>query len=1036
MRNMILRRTCLRLLTGVSTLAATGALADDVISGNRTIYNGGDLNDITWLDGGHVRYGTVGVEDTLQARIGVHSGYTGTFSVSAGSTLHVKMASRQHQSTFNLGSVVDTGTIIIDPPYLGGALKNLAVNINGGTVVTNSDFPLTNLHLSIASAAVLQLNTSNPFEVIDLRGDGSFNSSGGDLYLSGGDFGGTLKGFGALRIGSVNDGTTTYSTTVLHGRLQDIGNLRVGYGSQLQLYGADLASDIAQIGSVYVSGKFDLGIESTTLNNLTGGGEIGTAGAITVAGSNYGGAIQTGGGLFFSGVNVFDGTSTGNLTVNGGASLTTTNASAFDPNGTVTIDGSYTMQTGTNIGTLAGAGSIHLASGQVLTIDSATNSNFSGQLDGGGGLVKNGTGTLTVTGANSFSGGTSIIQGTLVGNAQSLQGDINNGGTLVFDQATDGTFGGALTGYGYFTKQGAGHLILGGSGTYYGQTTISAGALSVTTDRLGYNIINNASLIFNQNFNGTYSAAISGTGSLRKLGNGKLILSGNNTYAGSTFVTEGTLSVNGMLSSDVLVQSGAKLGGSGTVNSFTAQAGSFITPGNSIGTLNVAGNATFSNGSTYVVEANAAGASDRVNATGQAVIGPSAAVYVTSESGVDTSAGFPQSQTYRIVTAAGGINGTFGSVSDNFAYLVPTLSYGANNVYLTLTREAFVSGGNPPNGNGVGGAIDQLGPGTIYNAVLFMNNAYKPTGLRSLAGELHPSLQRALMDGASYGRYALMERLANGSEQPLWTSAVTGRTSYRSTAETFGLVQDSNLVLAGADVFDAGGWRGGILGGYGNTRVSLSDISATAKIDTFEGGVYGSYTHGGLGFRYGAISSLHRISTDRAIGFSTLAENEKASYLAFTQQAFAEANYRFSHDNGYLEPFLGVTALYQDSQSYRETGGAAALSGQATTAFNQVIDAGLRVQQGLSLGDVDARLVGKIGWQHLFGRNAIGASASIGGSNPFAINGLDTSRDLGIVEAGIGFDLGKRLEVSLKYQGAFGKASRSSAFSARLSASF
>ncbi|HWU61785.1 MAG TPA: autotransporter domain-containing protein [Ensifer sp.] len=1040
MRNKIFQGACVRLLAGVSTLAATSVWADEVVTGNRTIYTGSDLNDITWLDGGHVRYGTYGVEDTLQARIGVHSGDTGTISVTATSTLHLRLAPKEEGSTFNFGSSVDTGTIILDLPAPNGAIFSGTYNVNGGTLISSSTYSLAYRNIGIASGATLKLNASDYLQVLGLSGQGTFVASGGDLYVSGGTFTGTIRNVGALTFNRTmgQGGVWFGDDAVFGGTLDNVGSLTVGYGVRLDASGLGTAVEIGRLGSVTVSGTLDLGAQDATLNHLIGGpsARIGTGGVLTVVGSNYAGILQSGGGIVFNGVNSLDGVTDGAVEIAAGASLTTTNTAAFKANRTVTVNGSYNMQTGTTIDTLMGSGSIGLSSGQNLTINGTGNSSFSGTISGQGGIVSAGAGTLTLTGSNTYSGDTTLYQGTLIGNALSLQGNIYNGANLVFDQASDGTFRGVLSGFGQLTKQGAGKLSLTGTSAYYGQTTISGGSLSVNSDSLGGNIVNNASLIFDQNFNGTFAAAISGSGSVRKLGTGKLILSGNNTYTGPTYVTEGTLSVNGMLASDVLVESGARLGGSGSVNSFVAQAGSFVTPGNSIGTLSVAGNATLSSGSTYVVEANAAGASDRVNATGQAIIGPTAAVYATSESGLDTGAGFPQSQTYRIVTAAGGISGTFGSVTDNFAYLVPTLSYDANNVYLTLTREAFVTGSNPPNANGVAGAIDQLGPGTIYDAVLFMNNDSKATGLRSLAGELHPSVQRALMDSAAYTQSALTERLANGSDQPYWISTVSGRTNYRPTAATFGLVQDTNLVMAGADIFEASDWRAGILGGYGSTRINLSDINATAKVDTFEAGAYGSHAAGGFGFRYGAISAVHQISTSRAITLSTLSENEQAGYLGFTQQVFGEASYRFSHDSGYIEPFLGATAVYQDSQPFRESGGASALDGQVASSFNQTVDAGVRFKQGLSLGDVEARLVGKLGWRHTFGRNAFAANASIGGSSPFSVSGLDRSRDVGIVEAGIGFDLGKGLDVNFQYQGAFGRASSSSAFNARLSASF
>ncbi|WP_437153910.1 S8 family serine peptidase, partial [Serratia surfactantfaciens] len=97
----------------------------------------------------------------------------------------------------------------------------------------------------------------------------------------------------------------------------------------------------------------------------------------------------------------------------------------------------------------------------------------------------------------------------------------------------------------------------------------------------------------------TYSNDISGHGGLTKEGAGTLELTGTNTYAGPTLVNQGRLAVNGSVTSDVSVQNGGIVGGSGTVGSLTARSGGTVAPGNSIGTLNVAGNVSFEPGSRY-----------------------------------------------------------------------------------------------------------------------------------------------------------------------------------------------------------------------------------------------------------------------------------------------------------------------------------------------------------------------------------------------------------------------------------------------------
>jgi fibronectin-binding autotransporter adhesin len=100
-----------------------------------------------------------------------------------------------------------------------------------------------------------------------------------------------------------------------------------------------------------------------------------------------------------------------------------------------------------------------------------------------------GNGTLVLTGNNSFGGGdVTVSGGTLQGNVSSLGGNggatsntsINNNTTVVFDQATDTTYAGTMSGSGVLVKQNAGTLTLSGTNSYGGGTTIKAGVLSIS----------------------------------------------------------------------------------------------------------------------------------------------------------------------------------------------------------------------------------------------------------------------------------------------------------------------------------------------------------------------------------------------------------------------------------------------------------------------------------------------------------------------------------------------------------------------------
>ncbi|WP_369418082.1 autotransporter outer membrane beta-barrel domain-containing protein, partial [Neorhizobium galegae] len=102
------------------------------------------------------------------------------------------------------------------------------------------------------------------------------------------------------------------------------------------------------------------------------------------------------------------------------------------------------------------------------------------------------------------------------------------------------------------------------------------------------------------NANDTFAGVIGGTGGLTVTG-GSQTLSGVNTYTGVTTVSGGRLAVNGSITSPVATSGAGILGGTGTIFGDVTNAG-VVAPGNSIGTLTIAGNYT-GTGGTLEVEA-------------------------------------------------------------------------------------------------------------------------------------------------------------------------------------------------------------------------------------------------------------------------------------------------------------------------------------------------------------------------------------------------------------------------------------------------
>lgn len=179
-----------------------------------------------------------------------------------------------------------------------------------------------------------------------------------------------------------------------------------------------------------------------------------------------------------------------------------------------------------------------------------------------GGVTKRGTGTLTLSAGNAYGGNTTVEAGTLIlanTNATVNSTVVLNGGSLSFSAITNATVGG-LAGSQDFALQNSGSAAV---------------ALAVG----------------NNGANTTYSGAMSGSGSLNKIGGGTLTLWGTNTYSGTTSINAGMLRVNGSVSGALGVAANATLGGSGSVNgAATIQNNGHVAPGNSPGTL------TFTNG--------------------------------------------------------------------------------------------------------------------------------------------------------------------------------------------------------------------------------------------------------------------------------------------------------------------------------------------------------------------------------------------------------------------------------------------------------
>ncbi|WP_176141656.1 autotransporter-associated beta strand repeat-containing protein [Sphingopyxis flava] len=191
---------------------------------------------------------------------------------------------------------------------------------------------------------------------------------------------------------------------------------------------------------------------------------------------------------------------------------------------------------------------ITMLEGTALAFSQSGNGTFAGDILGFGTLHKVGTGELHLTGSNSYTGGTVIHEGGLRGDTDSLQGNFDTGlsasNNLIFDQDSNGTFAGSVSGDGRLMKDGTGEVYLAGTTSHTGGTHILGGTLSGTTDNLRDFIVvhDNGRLEFDQDSVGIFGGELRGTGILIKSGLETLTLTGDASgFTGAVEVSNGTL---------------------------------------------------------------------------------------------------------------------------------------------------------------------------------------------------------------------------------------------------------------------------------------------------------------------------------------------------------------------------------------------------------------------------------------------------------------------------------------------------------------
>jgi autotransporter-associated beta strand protein len=840
-------------------------------------------------------------------------------------------------------------------------------------------------------------------------------------------------------------------------------------------------------------------------------------------------------------LNFFSGSAgSATITTNNGALTTFSGGSGgtarLIANGTGAVDFSQLLSAGTTAGSFEGSGNFFLGSKTITVGGNNLSTEVSGVIqDGGifggvgGALVKEGSGTLTLSGTNTYTGGTTISAGTLQlgdgGTSGSIVGDVVDNGVFAINRSDSYTFAGAISGTGAFQQLGAGTTVLTGANTYTGGTTVNAGtlqagAVNTFSPSSAFTVAAGASLnlaSFNQtvgslagagsvtlgsatlttgndNTSTTFSGAISGSGGLTKIGSGIFVLTGSNTYSGATAVNAGTLFVNGSIAnSAVTVNSGATLAGIGTVGPTTINSGGSFAPGTSPGTITVQGNLAFQSGAIYLVQVNPSTASStNVTAGGSATLAGTVQAAFASGSYV--------SRTYTILSAAGGLNGTtFNNLTTTNlpAGFTPSLSYTATSAILNLT--ATLGQPSAPGAPGVPSGPNALGIGALsfnqFNVANSLNNFFNSGGtlpstfvgifgltganlasaLSQLSGEAATGAQKVgfqltdqflnlmldpFVDGRSGvggadhpalgfapEREALPEDIALAYSkvlkappkpvpvyEPRWT--VWGGAYGGSNRTTGDLANIGSHDLSARTVGFAGGFDYrltpdtvvGLAFAGGGTDWSLAQGLGGGKSDAFQAGLYGATKSGPAYLAAAFAFANHWMSTDRfAFGDHLTADFNAQSY-----GGRLEGGYRFGTPYGGITPYAAIQAQNFHTPGYTESGlipNGFALAFNGRDATDTRSELGARFDRVLALyTNAVLALRGRVAWAHdwVSDPTLTPLFQTLPGAS-FIVNGATPAQDSALVSAGGELRLANGVTLLAKFDGEF--ASNSSTYS-------
>jgi autotransporter-associated beta strand protein len=1049
--------------TGITTIGAgtlqlgnggtSGTVAGNIVDNTELMF---DRSDAVTYVGAISGVGAVSQIGTGTLVLDGNSSVTGGTSVTSGTLL---VGDSTHSSASLAGDVsVASGATLSGHGFIGG---NVAV-ANGAHLAPGDSIATLFIggDLNVAQGGLLDYEFGKPNAVPTTPGANDQTNVGGNLSLNGAVLNVVADaGFGVGLYRLFNYGGTLTETN---------GGI---------LFGAKPANDNLSIQTLTSSKQINLLDLPTGILNFWNGNGLasptqlgGGDGGWSLTAFNWSDATGTVTGPMqpVPGLAIFAGAA-GTVTVDNGAGAVSATAMQFATNGYVMNGDALTLVADTS----GNAPSIRVGDGTAAGAnDVATLTNI---LAGSAGLVKTDYGTLVLTAANTYTGGTTINAGTLQlgngGTTGGILGDVVDNGTLVFDRSDTLSYGNLVSGTGGLTQLGSNTLTLTGSNTYTGITTISEGTLALASTgsiansssivdnsaldisntvngasiislagkgavNLGSNalsltqaadtfggviagagslnlvngneiltgsnvysggtritggtlqlgnggiggsvtsdITDNGTISFDRSDTTTIALAISGSGGILQSGAGTTLLNGPDSYTGNTEVANGNLQVDTTLNSDALVDAGGTLSGTGQVADLTVNGNLLIGDGIAEAKIfNATHNVAFNPGSQFQVYVDPSGAHSLLQVGGSTIL-KGGNVSVSAASG-----NYGANQSYEILESAGGVSGTFGGLLVTDIDLAPTLQYQSNGVFLVLNTAASNGGSG---GSGGSGGTSGPQPIALFScAQLTANQCATEHALQTISlqppASLVPTLNalvsqtlpqaRVSLDGLNGQIFAdanmaaarqmgsLRALIDNRASQPgdgtIWFQAHSDDAALGNPSQTLSATVNNQGSYAGTQSLIADGLQMGAFVGDTRTNLNLTNGDharlSTPQFGLYMTGVFGPndawYGNGSFAYGRPQVRTTRYVRVVDAVG-----NTSSASYSQNLAALSLEFGYHGLFGVTHIDPFIAYDGAHVKHGLIDEGSDQPSdLSVQGRSLISSLLSAGVHLSRDIS----------------------------------------------------------------------------------------